>query len=181
MKRIHIFGASGSGVTTLGQALSKEIGIPYFDSDSYFWEKTNPPFTHKKPPELRNNQIKNDLLAFQNWIFGGSSLSWGNDVFPDFSLVVFLRVPKETRLRRIEAREMERYGDLIRTDPQQARKTQEFLEWCADYDDCTGLANRNIIVHEQWLQSLPFPILKIEGNHSVEERIDLILDWIKKN
>ncbi|CAC9976206.1 hypothetical protein FLAPXU55_03930 [Flavobacterium panici] len=38
--KIHIFGASESGVTTAGEALSKKLDIPYFDSDTYFWEKT---------------------------------------------------------------------------------------------------------------------------------------------
>lgn len=34
--RLHIFGASGSGVTTLGNAISKETGIPVYDFDDYF-------------------------------------------------------------------------------------------------------------------------------------------------
>jgi shikimate kinase len=33
--RIHIFGV-GSGVTTLGKALSQELSIEYFDSDDFF-------------------------------------------------------------------------------------------------------------------------------------------------
>ncbi|UUF17010.1 MULTISPECIES: shikimate kinase [Flavobacterium] len=35
-----MFFASGSGVTTTGEALSKKLDIPYLDSDAYFWEKT---------------------------------------------------------------------------------------------------------------------------------------------
>ncbi|WP_228410094.1 shikimate kinase [Chryseobacterium viscerum] len=34
--KIHIFGASGSGVTTLGKALSEELNLEYFDSDDFF-------------------------------------------------------------------------------------------------------------------------------------------------
>ncbi|CAI8903162.1 hypothetical protein EMIT036CA2_50372 [Chryseobacterium sp. IT-36CA2] len=34
--RIHIFGASGSGVTTLGKALSEKLNIEYLDSDDFF-------------------------------------------------------------------------------------------------------------------------------------------------
>ena len=32
---IHILGASGSGVTTLGNYISKELGWKYLDSDDF--------------------------------------------------------------------------------------------------------------------------------------------------
>lgn len=181
MNRIHIFGASGSGVTTLGLALGQHLGIPYFDSDNYFWEKTDPPFTEKVPPEIRNANIKSTLESHPEWIFGGSSLNWGKNVFPDYRLVVFLRIPKTIRLQRIERREYQRYGDTMYQDPIQSAKTQEFLEWCGDYDECTGIANRNIHVHEAWLRNLRFPVLRLEGDLSVSERIHAITDWLKKN
>jgi len=181
MNRIHIFGASGSGVTTLGLALGERLHVPYFDSDSYFWEKTDPPFTHKKSPLIRNREIKDALQSHREWIFGGSSLSWGTNVFPDYSLVVFLKIPKEIRLQRIEKREFDRYGESIYNDLIQSAKTREFLEWCGDYDDCTGIANRNIKVHEQWLQNLAFPTLRIDGDFTVEQRIEIILKELKKN
>ncbi|MEM6738348.1 MAG: shikimate kinase [Bacteroidota bacterium] len=37
--QIHIFGASGSGVTTIGKALSKELDLSYFDTDDYYWKR----------------------------------------------------------------------------------------------------------------------------------------------
>ncbi|GAB3319388.1 hypothetical protein GCM10027299_11850 [Larkinella ripae] len=37
--KLHLFGASGSGVTTLGTALAAQLHLPYVDSDDYFWEK----------------------------------------------------------------------------------------------------------------------------------------------
>ena len=43
-KRINIFGASGSGTTTLAKALFKKLGIQHYDKDDYFWIQSNPPF-----------------------------------------------------------------------------------------------------------------------------------------
>lgn len=40
MARIYIFGAAGSGVTTLGKELSSSLSIPTFDIDDYYWQKT---------------------------------------------------------------------------------------------------------------------------------------------
>jgi adenylate kinase family enzyme len=37
--RVHIFGASGSGTTTLGRTLAERLGVRFFDGDDYFWER----------------------------------------------------------------------------------------------------------------------------------------------
>jgi hypothetical protein len=42
--RIHIFGASGSGTTTLGAAIADRYGYAHLDVDQYFWMPTDPPF-----------------------------------------------------------------------------------------------------------------------------------------
>lgn len=42
IKRIHIFGASGSGTTTLANALSNNMNLPHYDTDDYFWIRTDP-------------------------------------------------------------------------------------------------------------------------------------------
>jgi adenylate kinase family enzyme len=35
-RRIHVMGASGSGVTSLGRALADALALPHHDSDDYF-------------------------------------------------------------------------------------------------------------------------------------------------
>ncbi|HXB95598.1 MAG TPA: hypothetical protein VNU70_10580 [Puia sp.] len=60
---LHLFGASGSGVTTLGHALSDRLGLPYFDADDFFWLPGDPPFTIKRPRDARNTSIRTALDA----------------------------------------------------------------------------------------------------------------------
>jgi thymidylate kinase len=43
-RRIHITGASGAGVTSLGRALADRLAFPHHDSDDYFWRPTIPPY-----------------------------------------------------------------------------------------------------------------------------------------
>ena len=38
---IHIFGASGSGTTTLGKKICEELGYTQMDTDDYFWMPTS--------------------------------------------------------------------------------------------------------------------------------------------
>ncbi|WP_394674756.1 adenylate kinase [uncultured Chryseobacterium sp.] len=174
--KLHIFGASGSGVTTLGRALSAETGLPYFDSDGYFWIKTETPFTEKRNPEERNRMIIEDLHKAGNWILGGSTFTWGNNLFPDFDLVVFLYVPAGIRMERLKKREWERYGDVIFKDEERSRLHQEFIIWAEGYDYKTELLNRTLKAHEAWLEQLKCPVLKIMGTQSVEETVQLVLE-----
>ena len=176
--KIHIFGASGSGVTTTGEALSKKLDIPYFDSDAYFWEKTQTPFTIRRNPDERNSKIQSDLENQEKWILGGSIFEWGEKVFPEFDLVIFLYIPSEIRMERLKKREFERYGNVIYTEPERIKQFEDFITWASDYDDSKGIASRNLKAHENWLTTLESPILKISGNLTVSQRIELI---IKKN
>jgi adenylate kinase family enzyme len=178
--RIHIFGASGSGVTTLGKALSQKLNIEYFDSDDFFWLKTPIPFTEKQNPEIRNSIVSDKLHNTEKWIFGGSIIHWGKNIFPPFDLIVFLYIPPEIRMERLRKREYERYGDEIITNPERAQKYQEFMDWAKDYDYNTGIANRTLKAHLEWLSAINTPFLEISGDHELQPKINMVLDTIKK-
>ncbi|HPN72282.1 MAG TPA: hypothetical protein PLZ32_22325 [Saprospiraceae bacterium] len=174
--KLHILGAAGSGVTTLGQSLATKLDLKYFDSDDYFWLKTETPFTQRRNPKERNQLILNDISESENWILGGSIIHWGDDIFPDFNLIIFLYLPKEIRIERLIQREFERYGEIIYSDPIRSKQFNDFLTWASDYDDQTGLANRTLNAHNNWLDHVKNPILKISGNLSMNEKIDLVLE-----
>jgi adenylate kinase family enzyme len=172
--KLHIFGASGSGVTTLGKLLADKLGIEYFDSDDYFWIKSDPPFTQRRDPYERNHLISKDINETENWILGGSIIHWGDNLFPDFDLIVFLYLPQEIRIERLKKRELERYGDVIYTDENRAKQFNDFIAWAKDYDNNTGLANRTLKAHEAWLGQTKNPFLKIVGNQTLDEKLTLI-------
>ena len=49
MKRvIHIFGASGSGTSTLGRAVADSAGFLFLDTDDYYWLPAEPMYTLKR-------------------------------------------------------------------------------------------------------------------------------------
>lgn len=174
--KLHILGASGSGVTTLGQLLANKLGLKYFDSDDYFWIKTEPPFTLRRDSDLRNNLTIKDIRKAENFILGGSIINWGDNLFPDFDLIIFLYLPSEIRLERLKKREFERYGNIIYTDEKRAKQFNDFIIWATDYDNETGLANRTLKAHQTWLKQKQSPILKIIGDKTLDEKLKLILD-----
>lgn len=179
--KIHIFGASASGVTTLGVQLSKELKVPYYDSDEFFWLKTAVPFTAKRDPKIRNKMISEQLNNNQDFILGGSIIHWGENVFPDFDLIVFLYLSPKIRMERLKSREMQRYGEIIILDPERKEQYEKFIAWAEDYDHDSGIAERTFKAHKEWLSIQENSrIIEITKNLEVSEKIQLILEEIKK-
>ena len=102
MKRIHITGASGSGVTTLGAALAARLRVPQFDTDDFYCAKTDPPYTVKNEIPERLAHLRSAFAsAPQGWNSSGWLLGWGDELVPLFDAVIFLRVPAPVRMARL--------------------------------------------------------------------------------
>lgn len=139
-------GASCAGSTTLGKALAQHLDWPYFDTDDYFWLPSAVPYTQKRDPVERKAMLLADFEAADNVIVGGSLVSWDDSWLTKFDLVVFLLIPHEIRMQRLDAREVERYGDHIFTDPVRVQLYKDFRDWAKGYDDNTT-NGRNLNVH----------------------------------
>lgn len=168
--KIHLFGASGAGVTTLGGALSQQLGVPYFDTDTYFWLPTEPPFTQRRPAAARAALLARDLARHPGWLLGGSLVGWDEEWLTAFDLAVFLWLPPALRLARLQQREETRYGDAIRADPARAAQSRAFLAWAAGYEDNTSGGSRTLANHTDWLNRFTCPVLVLRGDFTVAER-----------
>lgn len=171
---VHIMGAACAGSTTLGNALAEKLAIPYFDTDHFFWEQSQVPYTVRRDAVMRNQMLTESVLASPSFIVGGSLVNWGVEWQNMFDLVVFLYVPTEIRLERLVERELDRYGDVIFTDPQRNFHFKAFCEWASKYDDQT-FTGRNIKTHRDWLDKLSCKVIEIRGNTTVEERLQFVL------
>ena len=169
--KLHIFGASGTGVTTLGQALGEILQVPYFDSDAYYWEPSEPPFTVRRPAEDRNAALAHDLGRAASWILGGSMQSWASQWVAQADLVVFLWLPPALRLARLQRREQARYGEAIRRDPARTAQAQAFLTWAAGYDDGSCGGSRTLANHSAWLSQFTCPVVEMRDDWTVAQRL----------
>ena len=167
--RVLITGASGSGTTTLGRALAGELGYPFFDSDDYYWLADDPPFQRKQDPVVRLNHLLRDLQSTSQAVLAGSIMNWGAELEDSLRLVIFLTVPAQIRVARLLARETLRFG---RVDP-------DFLAWAAQYDE-GRLVGRSLARHELWLSQRSCPILRIDGDTSLEYRLACAREGLSK-
>jgi adenylate kinase family enzyme len=176
MKRrhIHIMGASGSGVTTLGRGLADALALPHHDTDDYFWLPTVPPYQIQRPVVERLRLMQEIFLPRADWVLSGSIVGWGEPVaalVANFDLVVFLQTPRDLRLQRLRAREATHFGaDATAPGGWRNQETESFIEWASHYEDGTR-EGRNLAKHEAWLAALPCPMLRLDGSRAVEENI----------
>lgn len=177
IKRIHIVGASGSGTTTLAQAIARKLDWRHFDTDNYYWEPTNPPFRVKRQRQDRQRLLKTDLTQHDAWILSGSLCGWGDMMIPYFDLVIFLWIPPNIRMARLEEREKIRYGDEIEPEGPMHQKSLEFLDWASGYDE-GDMSTRSKKLHDEWLKKIPCKVLKLEGNYELEEKVKRVITLI---
>jgi adenylate kinase family enzyme len=175
--RIHVFGASGSGTTTLGAAIADRFGHTHLDVDRYFWEPTDPPFRKIREIPARRRMLADALDSHRRWVLSGSLCVWGDIFIPRFELAIFLHIPHAIRMARIMARERQRYGDAIADGGEMRVQHLEFIEWASKYDTADE-SMRSLRLHEKWITMLPCQCIRLEGDLTTEERVVRLLDAV---
>jgi adenylate kinase family enzyme len=175
--KIHIFGASGAGVSSLGRELASNLQIPFYDADDFYWKKTDPPFVVAAPIEERKHLIKNAVSVSDSWVVAGTLVSWGDFIQDEFDLAVYLYVPREERVSRVRRREAERFANRIEVGGDMYDAHLKFIDWVAQYDE-GYLSGRSKPKHEAWIKTLKCPILRIDGIVSVQESLMRVLEYL---
>ena len=163
--RILITGASGAGTSTLAAALAAAIDGTHLDADDYYWLPTTPPFQHKRDATERSALLLADLRAAHTPVVAGSVVGWGDAIENAFDLIVFLYVETALRIARLRERETARFGHA---DP-------AFLLWASQYD-AGPPEGRSLSKHRAWLAARRCPVLELDGDLSVNERLARIRD-----
>jgi adenylate kinase family enzyme len=165
--RVLITGASGSGQTTLAQALGAHQQASVLDGDAFFWHPSEPPYQHKRSERERHDLLIAAVTAYTHVFVAGSVVGWGDALENCFDRIVFLYVPTLLRLERLRVREAARFGQI---DP-------EFEAWTAAYD-APDTEGRSLPLHQRWLAERHCPVLRIEGSESVETNVQRVLQWL---
>lgn len=177
VRKIHILGASGVGTSTLGKALAEKLNYYHFDTDDYYWLPPKYSFTQAREKTERQSLLMSDLKKYDNWILSGSLCGWGDIFIPFFDLVIYLWIPKDIRIKRLIEREEQRYGEDIEIGGKKYNQFLEFVEWASKYDKA-DINMRSKALHEEWLSLLKCPVVRLEGDLSVQERVNGVLKVI---
>ncbi len=180
LNRILIIGASGSGTTTVGKRLAKELDFSHIETDDLFWLPVDPPFSQYRNQRELDEVLKTKVIAKGTWVLSGSPCVWGDVIIDLLDLVIFLIVPTEIRIERISEREQKRFGRDIQAGGKLFEAHHNFLEWTKRYDigDVTG---RTKAMHEKWLSNLQCPVLKFENETDSNQVVKSVLNYIRNH
>ncbi len=177
--KLYLLGASCSGVSTLGAALSQRLAVPQIDVDGVYWMPTDPPFTTKRPPEDRVRLIRARQAETAAWILTGSFMGWGDGLIGDVDLIVFLATATEVRLARLDRRERERHGPRILPGGDMHAAHLAFRDWAARYDD-PDFPQRSRAQHEAWLARQEAPVLRLDGAQAVDVLAGAVMEALRR-
>lgn len=161
---ILITGAAGTGTTTIAEALATELRVMHLEADDFLWLPSDPPYQHLAEQVQRCESLLQEMRSASRAVVAGSIMGWGQPLEDVFDLVVFLYLPVELRLARLEHREIKRFG----------RAKPAFLAWAAQYDNGSA-PGRSLARHRDWLSKRTCPVLRLEGDMSVKDRLRRIV------
>jgi adenylate kinase family enzyme len=170
--RIHVMGASGAGVTTLGRALADRLALPHHDSDDYLWLPTVPPYRQLREIPERLRLMREMFLPRLDWVLSGAVAGWGDEIIPLLDLVVFVVTPGELRLERLRAREATHFGaGAVAPGGWRHEETEAFIEWASHYES-GDREGRSLVGQEAWVAGLPCPVVRVDGVRPLAELVE---------
>jgi adenylate kinase family enzyme len=185
MKKIHIMGAPGSGVSTLGEAIAKQLSIPFFDADNFVWYTEDAlRYRRRRNTEHRTKLLAEALKSSEAWVLSGSICGWGDGFVEQFDRVIYLNAPSAVRLERIAQREKLRYGaQQIAAGGALYEVYTKFMLWVANYEyaSISPSANlRNAPAEHRWLTQnfTTDQVLRLEAIESESEILNKALHWL---
>lgn len=179
-RRIHLMGASGSGVTTLGRALADRLALPHHDTDDYFWLPTVPPYQTTRPAADRLRLMREMFLPRLDWVLSGTVTGWGDELVPLFDLVVFVTAPRDLRIARLRSREAAHFGtDAVAPGGWHHAETEAFVEWASHYE-AGDREGRHLAQDETWLAKLSCPISRIDGSRPLADLVQQLCSDVER-
>jgi adenylate kinase family enzyme len=155
MRHIHLLGAPGSGVSSLGKIIAEELKWPFFDTDNFVWFTDDAlPYRRKRNTQHRMQLLTETLSKEPNWVLSGSLCGWGDALIPEFDLVIHLTAQPQVREQRIKLRETARYGaERLAEGGDLHLVFEKFSDWALGYD--TPSANiRSASAEHAWLTQM---------------------------
>lgn len=176
---IHIFGASGSGTSTLGAYISERLGYAFMDTDDFYWKPTNPPYQEARPVSERLELMKSRIAKSGDVVISGSLSGWGDDLIPLFTLAVRLFTDSAIRLERLKKREKNKFGARVEAGGDMHEEHKAFLAWAAEYDSGDRTI-RSKALHDEWQKLLTCPLIVLDGSAAVECNFEKIRTCLKR-
>ncbi|MEM8555232.1 MAG: AAA family ATPase [Pseudomonadota bacterium] len=170
-----MFGASGSGTSTLGRALADALASQHFDTDDFVWTPSDPPFQCKRPETERLTLMENLFLPRRDWVLSGALDNWGDAVAARLTLAVRLTLDPDIRRARLEMRQAQRCGCAQEWGKPLCPSCQAFLSWTDAYEQ-SDHPGPTLAKHVAWAKTLPCPVIVLDSQSPVPRTVEHVME-----
>ncbi|MDP2425514.1 MAG: AAA family ATPase [Candidatus Izemoplasmatales bacterium] len=179
IKRIHIFGAAGSGSSTLARAISEEYHYHHIEVDDAMFEPSDPPFLKRRTEKETRDILIKELKSHEYSVLSGAIVGFGDCLKDSMDLFIFIHIPVEIRIERIKQREIRRFGSRVLVGGDMYQQHMDFLAWVKAYE--TGDETvRSLVQHRNWLLDVLKPVIEIDSVKTIKELMEEIRPYVKK-
>ena len=171
IKGILICGLNGTGKSTLGKALSEQIGYHFIDSENLFFERNEENESYHSPRSKEDavKKLMNEVKKHKNFVFAAVKGDYGEEILPLYKYVFELKVPKNERMSRIKNRSFIKFGERMKEGGDLYEAEEAFFKLCEERDEDYT---------EKWAKTLNVPYITLDGTKTTEENTDIILKYI---
>jgi adenylate kinase family enzyme len=132
--RIHMVGGPGSGKSYAAFKLSARFGVPKYDLDELFWERSAPRYGVRAETAVRDQQLAS-IAGQDGWIIEGVYYSWLAPSFDAADVIITLTPSILTRHWRVVGRFMLRkFGWVPSKKHESLADLWRLLRWSHSYD-----------------------------------------------
>ena len=191
IKGIAIFGLNGGGKSTLTHALAKQTGYFEMDVEDYFfpeqkksrkWSLENNsvmdteylgelPFSKPRTKKEVQEAILEDIKMNEKFILSGVAMNWNEEILSHIDLAFWVQTPLEERLRRIQVREVNRFGGRVLKGGDMFAQQEAFRK---------VVENRDSSSVEESMRKLQCPVIVLDGTLPIAKNIENIVDYLNK-
>lgn len=166
VNRIAIVGGNGSGKTTLGAALSRELNYKHMDIEDYYFEGAEIPYSKSRTRKEVLLLMEQDAMKYQYFIISAVNADFGKKINLLYECVIYLKVPLDTRLKRVKQRAYDKFGDRVLVGGDMYEQEQEFFDF---------VVKKTMEKTDEWAKCLFCPIIYTDGTKPIDETIGLLL------
>ncbi|UWG97534.1 MAG: AAA family ATPase [Candidatus Dehalobacter alkaniphilus] len=163
---IIVFGANGSGKSSLGRELARVLGFKNMDIEDYHFVKSGIPYTVERTREDCLNLMLSDIKEYRLFVISAVTGNFGEEISSMYELAVFMSAPLEIRIERIKQRACEQHGERIREGGDMYEQHLKFVDF---------VESRSLSKIGQWAETLVCPIIHVDGTKPISENAEMIV------
>ncbi len=162
---ICVCGLNGSGKTTLAGALAKELNFTHMDIEQYYFTSAQNPYASSRTKEEVERLLLEDIKKNPCFVFSAVYGNMTPEINENYTLVVYLDVPLDVRMKRIRQRAIDKFGDRVLPGGDMYEQEEKFFAFAE---------KRTPEKIEDWLKALSQKVIRLDGTKPIQENVELI-------